>query len=97
LNFRFKDGKSTQREIRCEQGQRWVEFDPERAVKTIEICYREQDDICYGLRLLDTNQVVIAESFCGFFGYFRNPGFKIKKIELEEGEKILGIKCGEDV
>jgi hypothetical protein len=67
-----------------------VEFDPERAVKTIEICYRERDMLCCGLRLLDTNQVVIAESYTGCF---TNPGLKIKRIELEKGERILGIKC----
>jgi hypothetical protein len=55
-----------------------VEFDPERAVKTIEICYEENDDVCYGLRLLDANQVVIAESS----RFFTAAGYKIKRIEL---------------
>ena len=35
MNFRFKDGKGTQNGFSYKLGQRWVEFDPERAVKTI--------------------------------------------------------------
>jgi hypothetical protein len=41
MNFRFRDGKGTQKGFIYKRGQRWVEFDPERAVKTIELCYYE--------------------------------------------------------
>ena len=90
INFRFKDGKGTQKGFYRKEGQRWVEFDPERQVKTIEICYNENDSRCFGLRLIDTNQLVIAEASTEFF---TSRCAKIKKFELEQGERILGIKC----
>ena len=92
-NFHFKGGKGTLREFCFTGGQRWVKFDPERAVKTIEICHRQHNEQCYGLRLLDSNKVVIAETYTG---YFTKEGYEIYKIELEEGEKIVGIKCSQD-
>ena len=93
MNFRFKDGKGTQKGFYGKRGQRWVEFDQERAVKTIEIYYKENENVCFGLRLKDKNKELIAESWPG---YFASPGCKINKIELKEGEKILGIKCRQD-
>jgi hypothetical protein len=36
---------------------------------------------------------VVAETNTG---RFNAKGYKTKKIELEEGEKILGIKCRQD-
>jgi hypothetical protein len=42
MNFRFKDGQGTQKELHFyEENRVWYEFGPEKAIDLIEICYYE--------------------------------------------------------
>ena len=102
MNFRFKDGQGTQKYFDYDGMHRdWYEFNPEKAVDLIEIFYDCWDESyertwgkCCGLRLFDTKSA--SEVFKTSLARIGESGHRVKKIWLEEGEKILGIKCRRD-
>jgi hypothetical protein len=66
---------------------RWIDKPDTKEIKAVEFSQNDSR-LCTGLRLLDKKRKVIAETGGGYFG----EG-KTCKIELDEGEKIIGVKC----
>lgn len=69
------------------------EIDPETEIKTIEIQYTQMSGQCCEIRLIDKMEKTIAEA-----GYKHIvDDYITQKIELEEGEKIMGIKYRQEL